>query len=262
MVYAILNQKGGVAKTTTTLCLAGGLQELGKKVLIIDTDPQCNATDTYGAQTEDTYTLYDLLANNGELKGQPERSIEAVQHTESGDIIAGDPLLRAAEAEIQGAGRENRLKRALAALRTIYDVILIDTPPQAGLLQNNAMVAADACIVPVTPDRYAIAGLADLGRAIMEVQESGLNDDLTIAGLLLVRVDPRQQLSKDILQALPAMSEQLRTKCYKTTIREAVAIRKSQASKQVLFAWEKENGGPSTVGNDFRDFAKEVLKDG
>lgn len=261
MILTVINQKGGVGKTTTAICLATGLAEHHKHTLLVDTDPQCNATDTYRAQTDDIYTLYDLIADKGDLRSNLSRAADAIQHTDVGDIIAGDPLLKSVESQIQGPVRENRLKRALSHIATDYDYIIIDTPPQAGLLQNNALAAADACIVPITPDRYALAGLSDMHRAISEIRDSGLNDTLVIAGLLLVRVDPRQHLVKDAIAGLPLICEQLGTKLYRSQIRDTVAVRKSQAAKMSLYAYERENG-PITASQDYHAFVEEVLTDG
>ena len=139
-VIAITNQKGGIGKTTTATTLATGLTREGYKALLLDMDPQCNSTDTFRALVYNQATLYDVLIKEDDIN-------EAIQHTEIGDIVAGDPLLAQAEKTLSNLGRELRLKEALEKLKTEYDFIIIDTPPHLGVLLANALSAANSCII-------------------------------------------------------------------------------------------------------------------
>ena len=159
---ALANQKGGVAKTTTATALAGALQKQGQRVLLIDTDPQCNASHTYQATIDGVTTLYDVLIDGAPLT-------DAIQHTPVGDIVPCDPLLSGADAQIVKIGKEHLLRKALADVSG-YDVVMIDTTPALGILLINALTAADTVIVPLTADTYSVDGLAALMDTISQIQ--------------------------------------------------------------------------------------------
>ncbi|MBE6910006.1 MAG: hypothetical protein E7474_10625 [Ruminococcaceae bacterium] len=250
-VIAITNQKGGVAKTTTAVCLASGLNERGKKSLLIDTDPQYNATDTYRAQVNNVATLYDVMIDGLDAR-------EAIQHTDAGDIIAGDPQLNAAAKKLpDGFKKYFVLSKAIEPLKEIYDYIILDTPPQIGDWLYNALVASDSCIVPVSPDRYAFQGLNDLADTINDIKTQ--KPDFRISGLLLVRTNSQRSLAKETLDSIPQVCKALDTKCYKTKIRDAEVVKKSQANRMTLFQWEKEVHRRQLVATDYRNFIDEVM---
>ena len=163
-VIAVTNQKGGVGKTTTAMALATGLTREGYKVAMGDMDPQCNTTDTYRAIIHNQATLYDVLVAGDDI-------VEAIQHTDIGDIIAGDPLLADAEQKLSQQGREYRLKEALEPIMDQYDFIILDTPPNLGILLTNALTAADSCIIPITTERYSFQGLEELSNSIKRVRK-------------------------------------------------------------------------------------------
>lgn len=253
MVYAITNQKGGIGKSTTAVSLLSGLTRAGKKALLVDADPQCNSSDTLQAQIHDIETLYDVLVEGCDPH-------LAVQHTAEGDLIPGDPLLAHADSKLPMVGRENLLRNALKELAGEYDTIVIDTPPTFGPMLNNALVAASRAIVPVTSERYALAGLSELARTVELVKRNTVNEDLEIAGLLLVKTDPRRQLAKETMEILPAICQQMQTKSYKTFIREAEAVRKSQKNRESLFAYE-DHAGHLAVADDYRAFIQEIMEE-
>lgn len=253
-IISITNQKGGVGKSTTATCLAAGLSEKGKKTLLIDFDPQCNSTDVYHAEIEGVPTLYDVLMSDYD-------ALEAVQHTEEGDIIAGDIQLMDAEKKFSdGFNRFKVFEKAAAPLKEVYEYIILDTPPHIGVLLRNALYASTACIVPLTPDRFSFQGLSDLSTTVSELRE--IKPDFKIAGLLLVRVNPNRLMSKETMEMIPDISKQLGTKCFKSVIREAEAIKKSQASRMTLYHWEKQVlRRKAPVADDYRAFVKEFLKE-
>lgn len=252
-VIAITNQKGGVAKTTTAVCLASGLAMKGKKALLIDTDPQYNATDTYRAQVSGVATLYDVMINDY-------NALDAIQHTDAGDIIAGDPQLNAAARKLpDGFKKYYVLSKAIEPLRDVYDYIILDTPPQIGDWLYNALVASDCCIVPVSPDRYAFQGLNDLADTIADIQSQ--KPCFRISGLLLVRTNNQRALSKESMESLPEVCKALNTKCYSTKIRDAEAVKKSQAARMTLFQYENEVHRRQLVGTDYRNFINEILQE-
>lgn len=192
--FAIVNQKGGVGKSTTAVNLGASLASLGHRVLIVDMDPQGNATSGVGVNkaaldsgTYDAVVLDTLMA--GVIVATP---------TERLDIVPADARLAAAEVElVPRIGRELKLKAALAPVLDRYDVVLIDCPPSLGLLTVNALAAAAACLIPVQCEYYALEGLTQLRETIGLVRRH-LNPGLRVAGVLLTMVDPRTKLSDQV----------------------------------------------------------------
>lgn len=248
-IIAVTNQKGGVGKTTTATALATGLTRDGYKSLLMDLDPQCNSTDTFRAIIHDQATLFDVLVDRYPIS-------QSIQHTEIGDIVAGDPLLADAEQKIAEQGREYRLSEALDGLEENYDFIILDTPPNLGILLTNALTAADSCIVPITPERFSFQGLGELSKSIARVRKYS-NHDLMIDGLLLVKYDPRRLLAKEALELLPEVEAKMGTKCFATRIREAEDVRKAQKRRVSLFTWAPE----STAAKDYEAFIDEYLRE-
>lgn len=251
-IIAIVNQKGGVAKTTTATNMGAKLVMEGRKTMVIDCDPQCNLTDTYRAEVHDVATLYDVLIKNEPMK-------DVIQHTQYGDIIAGDPMLKNAERLMNQIGRENVLRVALENIADDYEFVVIDTPPQTGVLQNNALTAADTLIVPLTSERYSFSGLSDLAESINTVRMYTTNKDLKIEGLLCVKVDPRRKLAKEQADMLPELCKQLGTKCYETRIRDAEAVRQAQAERLNIYAYAETHGVKCPVADDYSAFVQEFL---
>lgn len=250
-IIAVSNQKGGVGKTTTATNLAYGLQLRGKRVLLVDCDPQGNSTDTWRAENGDGYsTLSDLLFTN-------EPAEKCVQHTEIGDVLAGDPILEDAEKHLKGVAGYFRLKNRLAPLMAKYDHIIIDTPPNLGILLQNALIAAEGVIVPVTCDRYALQGMGRFVETVAEVKAQP-NPELDILGLLLVKYASNTILAKEVVSGLPELSEELGTEIFDTKIRETVEVKKSQAARIPLHEYSPE----STAACDYAEFIDELTKRG
>lgn len=250
-VIAIANQKGGVGKTTIATAMASILNEQGKKTLLIDTDLQCNSTDTYNAKVEDTYTLYDVL-----LEDKPVNITEAIQHTEYGDIIASDPLLSEADSKLasKGIGGFMALKEAIDTLEG-YDYVIIDTAPAINMILRNVLSAATDVIIPMTTDRYGLQGLYELNISIRDAKR--LNPNISILGILLVRFNKRMILSRDIQENLNQIANDMGTKVFKSTIRENAKVREAQALRTTLIKYDKS----APALEDLKQFVKEAVKE-
>jgi len=192
-VIAILNQKGGVGKTTTTINLAAYLAKLGRRVLIVDIDPQGNASSGLGLDKQTLEaTLYDVLFGRAELSKTIRRAT-----THSLDLLPSNSQLAAAEVELVGlVGRELKLRQILSSLDH-YDYILIDCPPSLGLLSINALTAADEVLIPVQTEYYAMEGLSQLLDTIQQVRQA-LNPNLNLLGIILTMFDTRTSLSEQV----------------------------------------------------------------
>jgi chromosome partitioning protein len=192
-VYAVANQKGGVGKTTTAVNLGACVAEAGFATLLIDVDPQGNATVSLGLGKDARPSLYDALTGDANLN-------EAIRTTgvERLDIVTSTPDLAGANVELPRLeGSENRLRNALAPIRDRYDFTFLDCPPSLGPLTVNALVAADRVIVPVQTEYFALEGLAGLLDTLSLIQRE-LNPRLTVAGMLLTMHDGRTRLAQDV----------------------------------------------------------------
>ena len=193
---AVTNQKGGVGKTTTAVNVAAGIAKLGYKVLLIDTDPQGNATSGVGVdQRSVKYSAYSIIVDDIKAK-------DAILHTEfeNLDVIPSSIELAAAELELADMEhREARLKSTLATVKSEYDYILIDCPPSLGLITTNALCAADTILVPIQPEYYALEGLSQLIATVRLVKRK-YNPYLEIEGVLLTMYDGRLNLTQQVVQ--------------------------------------------------------------
>ncbi len=219
MIITISNQKGGVAKTTTSAALAAGLKLKGCNVLAIDLDPQGNLSDNVGADNREKPTVYELLKNQVSIQ-------EVIQHTNQFDIIPSNIMLAGLEKEIiSDLGKEQRLKEVLANVN--YDYIIIDTPPALGLLTINAFTACDEVIIPTTAGIFSASGITQLYDTIRNVKKY-CNDNIKINGILITKFNPRSNNNQDMKNLIKKLGEYINAPIYKTFIRNSVVIEESQ----------------------------------
>ncbi len=251
-VISIFNQKGGVAKTTTASNLGSALARMGKKILLIDSDPQANCTNAVGYMDEDiSKSLNDLLTLK---KITSEHVAAAIMKTkfENLDLLPADISLAQAEDILRNAiGGSTFYRDIIKHVIDIYDYIFIDCPPSLGLLPINALTASDRLIIPVYPSYFSIKGLSDLMNTFELVKEK-LNTNLNIMGVVLTKYDGRKNISKSIRSSL---EEVFGNRVFKTNIRANAQIEYAQDNQMpVIFFDEKSNGY-----TDYMNLAQEVL---
>jgi len=204
-IFCVANQKGGVGKTTTTVNLAAGLAKVGQRVLMVDLDPQGNATMGSGVDKRSLkLTIYDVLLESASVAEARVKSDKLVEGGCSYDILGANRELAGAEVELVDVERrEKRLKQALDAVSAEYDFILIDCPPSLSMLTLNGLCSAHGVIVPMQCEYFALEGLTDLVNTIKQVH-ANMNPDLQIIGLLRVMFDPRVTLQQQVSDQLKA----------------------------------------------------------
>lgn len=247
-VIAVANQKGGIGKTTTAVNIAFDLAGMGNRVLLIDTDGQCNSTDTCRAVVDGAATLYDLLFE-GEDVG------ECIQHMEKLDVIASDKLLKNPETKFpDDATRLFTMRDACEEIRDAYDFIVIDTPPVLGCMLSNALTFADEVVIPVTCDRYGMEGINDLYKTIQATKRY-TNRELKVTGVLLNKYKERTTLCQEISSALPEVLKMFDTTVFETKIRECEDCKKAQAARMSI----QEYSPRCTTAKDYWNLSKEII---
>jgi chromosome partitioning protein len=244
-VIAFANQKGGVAKTTSTLNLAVAFAEKGHRVLIIDLDPQGNLTMSQGLNPDEIErSMYDVLVHR--------LPIENVIHRGEVDIAVSSIDLAGAELALSGMiGRERALEKALVSVREAYDFVLVDTPPSLGLLTINALVASSGVIVPVQCEYLSLRGLVQLENTLSMIREN-LNPEIAIQGILPTMYDSRTLHSREAVEIL---QENFGDLVFKTRIRKTV--RYAEAPVKGLSILKYDPSG--SAAEAYRELAKEVL---
>ena len=247
---AIANQKGGVGKTTTSLCVAQELKNRGFRVLLIDTDAQCNSTKFYEARSHGEATVLDIFCGD-------EPALNCVQHTEKGDIIASDKLLSDAETMVKiDERRFTHLKRSLKSLEDKYDYLIIDTPPSIGVALKNVLAAVDYVIIPVEESGWSLDGLMDFANALDLARDN--NEKLQVAGILIVKAKERTRKSKRMGGLAAQIAEKLDTKCFRTKIRESVSCAEALTEYYVPL---NEYAPDSTTNMDYKNFVNELMEE-
>jgi chromosome partitioning protein len=242
-IITIALQKGGTGKSTTAHALGQGLQQQGHRVLFVDLDPQSNLSYTMRAGG-DQPTAFEVMTRQA-------TAAEAIQITGQGHLISASLHLAGAGLEIEQA---DILRNALQPLQSLYDFVIIDTPPALGILTVNALTAATGVIIPIQADVYNLQGLTQLYSTIAEVI-ANTNPELIIEGLLLTRHNSRAILSRDMAEMIEGAALKIGTKLFKTAIREGIAVREAQARREPLHSYAPG----SNPAKDYSSFVDEYL---
>ncbi|MBP1971045.1 chromosome partitioning protein [Virgibacillus natechei] len=250
-IMAIANQKGGVGKTTSSVNLSACLAHLGNRVLIVDIDPQGNATSGVGINKADVnQCIYNVL-----VEDLPAKEVCVPTSVNNLDIIPATTQLSGAEIELVPIiSREIRLKTSLESLKETYDYIIIDCPPSLGLLTINALTSSDTVLIPVQCEYYALEGLSQLLNTIRLVQKH-LNNHLMIEGVLLTMLDARTNLG---IQVIEEVKKYFQDKVYKSIIPRNVRLGEAPSHGQPIITYDPKSRGADV----YLELAKEVIANG
>ncbi|MDR2035825.1 MAG: AAA family ATPase [Coriobacteriales bacterium] len=248
IIVAIINQKGGVGKSTTAVNLAAALGELKKKILLVDLDPQGNATSGFGVEKDgELMCVYDGLINEA-----PAESLIIKKVAENVDLIPATINLAGAEVELMNEyAREHRLADLLEPIRDAYDIILVDCPPSLGQLTINGLTAATYLIIPIQCEFYALEGLTKLLET-EKIVKTRINRDLEILGVLMTMYDSRTSLAKQVVNEVQA---HFGDKVFETKVPRTVRLAEAPSFGESILSYDNKGKGAQA----YRDLAKEVI---
>lgn len=250
-MIALANQKGGVGKTTSSVNLSSSLAFLGKKVLLVDIDPQGNASSGVGVNKgEIEHCIYDVLVDDVAIQ-------DVLQKTDLDNLNVIPATIQLAGAEVElvpAISREIRLKKAIDSIRDDYDYVIIDCPPSLGLLTLNALTAADSVLIPVQCEYYALEGLSQLLNTIRIVQKH-LNEDLQIEGVLLTMLDARTNLG---IQVIEEVKKYFQNKVFNTIIPRNIRLSEAPSHGKPILLYDAKSKGAEV----YLELAKEVVAHG
>lgn len=242
ITISLSNHKGGVGKTTSTINISAALNQMEKKVLMIDLDPQANLTQSLGIKNP-VLTIYDALKGNNKVK--------PITILKGYDLIPSDLDLSAAEIELSGeAGREYILKEVLQPFSSFYDYIIIDCPPSLGLLTINAFTTSNEVIIPVQAQFLATQGMAKLIEIIEKIQKR-LNKSLKLGGVVITQFDNRKVLNRNVVEMI---NEHFSNKVFNSKIRDNISLAEAPAMSLDIFRYSPKSNG----AEDYMSLAKEI----
>ena len=250
-IIAIANQKGGVGKTTTTVNLGAALAERAQRILLIDLDPQGNATSSLGMQDFEGESLYDPLLGETALAAK-------ILPTRLDHLFLVPADLDLAGAEVEIARMENHMQRLAFALQPLpadgaFDFVLLDCPPSLGILMSNALAAADEILTPIQCEYFALEGLVKIVRVVEQVRDSGANPNIQIGGILMTMFDSRTNLSA---QVVAEVRQHFATKVYDTVIPRTVRLSEAPSFGKTILEYDKNGVGARA----YRALADEFIR--
>lgn len=248
--YAVINQRGGIGKTTTAAALAAGLRARGYKTLLIDLDAQCNLSYTMRAE-HSSPTIYEVLTGAAELQA-------AIVNTEQGDIIPSSANMATADTAITETGKEYKLREAILTLKGKYKYIVIDTPPALGIATINALTAANSVIIPAQAEAFSLQGIGRVYNTIETVRKY-CNPKLKIEGILLTRYESNTTLGKIEAEQAAETAKAMKTKVFTAKIRACNGIKEAQATRQSIFDY-KPAAKVRNAAADYNAFIEELLR--
>lgn len=253
-VITVINQKGGVGKTTTVAAMGSTLMEMGYKTLLIDLDMQRNLSIYYNLSNEAELdgTAENIFGGNVETKN----ILELIYETEQGDIVpASENLAKVAEGTVNDSNRINKLKNALAGADQYYDYVIIDTPPSLGIITLNALTASDYAIIPTEAGAFSMVGLVQVNKTIQAVQKHS-NDKLKVAGILITKFIKNTSANKHMKKTIEEIGTKLERPVFESTIRNTITVAETQIYRKSLTEYAAYND----VTFDYKHFVEEFLE--
>ena len=249
-IVAIANQKGGVGKTTTAVNLGSALAELGQRILLIDLDPQANATSSFGLQAVEETSLYEPLLGNASIT-------ERIFPTRSDALFIVPADIDLAGAEVEIARMPNHLTRLAETLKPLhtdetFDFVLLDCPPSVGILMTNALAAADELLTPIQCEYFALEGLVKIVRLVEQVRDSGANARLELGGIVMTMFDGRTNLSE---QVVAEVREHFGERVYETVIPRSVRLSEAPSFGKSILEYAQMGPARSPIARSRRNFS-------